>query len=143
MSTQNPRPDDREALEAWLQDRPDDSRALLKLGTLYQREGQLCRAVTAFGRAGELLCQDGLPLRAIDAFEKALAIDRHRPAILVKLAAAHLAVGFRDQAIRILKRSCEAALRVGDAEAFSDALDHLCGLDGEAAGRWIQANSVT
>jgi tetratricopeptide (TPR) repeat protein len=143
MSAENPRPDDFEALEAWLKERPDDSRAFLKLGMLHQREGRSVQASHAFERAGTLLCQDGLPLRAIEAFEQALAADEQRPRLLISLAAAHLAVGFRDRSIRALKRSCDAALRVGDAQALRDALDHLCGLDEAAAARWIQRHSAS
>ena len=143
MAEENPRPDNVDGLEAWLEERPEDNRALLKLAALYAREGRVHLAVDAYGRAGDLLCRDGLILRALDAYERALGLDRHRPRLMVKLAAANLAVGFRDKAVRSLKRAAEAALKVGDSALLIEALDHLCGLDAEAAARWIQANSAT
>lgn len=119
--------------ERLLEEAPQDSRLLQKLGEACQKAGDNVKAADAFARLARTYELDGYGLKAIAILKQVLVIDPSRNDVNLRLAELHQMFQLMSEAMAYARTALRTAQRTNDLATKLAASQKIVELDPTAA----------
>lgn len=112
-------------------DDPRDVRALLKIGDLQIKMGNVPAAIATYARVAEIYTEQGIHLKAVAVYKQMLKLDPERLDVYPKLIDAYEALGLRGEALGACDQLAAYHLRDGRVPEAIAALRRASKIDPE------------